>query len=140
MTSEIERLREEVAELKEEKRQRDAAFYAVNTLLPREWKLTRQNRQVLLALLRHPLQIHSRAMLMDAIGCPDSDDSYTSVLIAALRNKLTKHNIKIIVEKGLGYRLSPESIGIVQAAIASNAGREMQRIKSAADTYSLERL
>lgn len=134
LEAENRRLREELETLKEEKRQREYSFDAA--VLPREWGLTRNNRQVLFTFLRRPLQTQSRADLMAAIDRIEGDPHYVTVMICLLRKKLAKYDIEIISEHGLGYRLTPESVGIIQAAISQSSQQEMQRIETAAKLYA----
>jgi hypothetical protein len=53
------------------------------------------------------------------------------VLISYLRKKLARHDIRITVTNGIGYRLAPESMGKLKAEMANGAALELRRIDAA---------
>lgn len=76
-------------------------------------KLTAKEAQLLDLLLRQPQQIFSKEKILQYVWGNDAvaDDSYVEVYINHLRKKLNnlKSQVKIVTQRGLGYKLIMES-------------------------------
>jgi DNA-binding winged helix-turn-helix (wHTH) protein len=109
--SETARLRDRVEELER--------LIGMRPLLPRLWRLTRRESDVLGILLRRQVMTHTQ--LFEAIWGGDSERSIkiVEVVVCKLRAKLRPHGIEIRTEHGVGYFVPPESKATARAQIAT---------------------
>ena len=110
--SETARLRDRVEELER--------LLGMHPVLPRLWRLTGREADVLGILLRRQVMTHTQ--LFEAIWGGDSDRSIkiVEVVVCKLRAKLRPHGIAIRTEHGVGYFIPPESKATARAQIVSH--------------------
>lgn len=111
-THETARLRDRVEELER--------LLGMRPVLPRLWRLTGREAEVLGILLRRKVMTH--AQLFEAIwgGDSDRDVKIVEVMVCKLRAKLRLHGIEIRTEHGVGYFVPPESKAAARAQIAAH--------------------
>jgi DNA-binding response OmpR family regulator len=106
LIAENRKLREQIDELREEKRQREATIRLIGLNFPGEWNLSRSQSVVLATL--HSRSVASRHQLLSALNKYDCSTKYVDSLICQIRRK-TKLPIKVVW--GIGYRLDPMPFG-----------------------------
>lgn len=121
LEAENRRLRALVDELEEAERQRTESIRFIDTLVPPQWRLTRQERTILIAMLNAKNFSASRPQLYAALRKDRFDINDVDVPICKMRQKLGDFGIFILTLRGIGYALKPESAAIVKAAIDNNA-------------------
>lgn len=86
-------------------------------LLPREWKLTPSEENVLGVLVNRELGTYEALLtaLYLAKGRPEASQKILQVFICRLRKKLEPYGIKIRTVYGRGWALSPESRASLRA-------------------------
>lgn len=120
-------LRDENEVLREQVRQLQEAL-APRALLPKAWRLTGKQETLLRALRAvgpHVLH-HERAMLALYDMWKDApDQKILDVMICHIRRKLMEAQAQIRIETvwGRGWRMTPESCAMFDAAIAADRAR-----------------
>ena len=106
----VERLRDRVEELER--------LLGMRAILPRLWRLTRREAEVLGILLKR--QVMPQEQIFAAIWGGESDCSLkiVEVIISKLRAKLRPFGIEIRNEYGVGYFVPPDSKTAARAQIA----------------------
>lgn len=110
-------LHEEVGYLREENRQLRAMLKSPDFVVPREWNLSRCEKDALNALYSSPSGPQSKARLLVASKVkPEADEKVIEVRVSSMRRKLKPFGIEIKNIWGEGYYLPKESREIIKAA------------------------
>jgi len=125
---EIETLREQVLQYEE--------ILAPRALLPRAWRLTAKEEQLLRALRAVGPNIlhHERAMLtLYGMWEDMPEQKILDVMICKIRRKLMEAQAQIRIETvwGRGWRMTPESCAMFDAAVAADRARWDQQRSAA---------
>lgn len=120
-------LRDENETLREQIRQYQEAL-APRALLPKSWRLTGKQETLLRALRAVGPNVlhHERAMLALYDMWEDApDQKILDIMICHIRRKLMEAQAQIRIETvwGRGWRMTPESCAMFDAAIAADAAR-----------------
>ena len=114
---EIETLREQVLQLEE--------ALAPRAMLPRSWRLTKTEERLLRAIraVGPNLLHHERAMLaLYGMWEDMPEQKILDVLVCKIRRKLMEAQAQIRIETvwGRGWRMTPESCAMFDAAVAAD--------------------
>lgn len=127
LNAENRRLREEIEELKEEKRQREESACIIGMYFPPEWKLSKSQSVVLTELMARPGYVATQNQLLNALKKYDCGTKYTGVLISQIRLR-AKIDIKYVW--GVGYQIPHDSAQALKKQISDRRAAMEAAIKS----------
>ena len=128
-------LREENEVLREQVLQYQKAL-APTAILPRAWRLTKTEERLLRAIraVGPNLLHHERAMLaLYGMWEDMPEQKILDVLVCKIRRKLMEAQVRIRIETvwGRGWRMTPESCAMFDAAVAADQARWDQARRAA---------
>lgn len=123
LIAENRKLREQIEELQEEKRQREEVTRAVCASFPRAWRLSNSQRIVLATLLDQPNHLASRDRILTALKKYNCGTKSVDALIFQMRPRLRVHGIEIITVISVGYQLAAESAAVLKYIVNERAAK-----------------